>query len=203
MDAAAIKTYRYVRIGMVGAVLLLAVSVLLERAKLSCWQTPISAYYYTPVRAIFVGGLLAIGLALIVVKGRTELEDVCLNIAGMFAPIVAVVPTTGVGQCWSTEPGPSPTTASGLFADWVVANVDNNLRSLLIAGIFGLVAGALIATVKERTPTAVFTVGALSLRVGLASALVFLGGAWMLLEFVGDGFTRRAHGAAAILTVLG
>lgn len=58
---------------------------------------------------------------------------------------------------------------------------------------FGLVAGALFATVKERTPTAVFTVGALSFRVGLASALVFLGGAWVMLEFVGDEFTRRAH----------
>jgi hypothetical protein len=198
MDAA-IKTYRYLRIGMVGAVLLLAVSVLLERAKVSCWQTSISAYYYTPVRAIFVGGLIAIGLALLVVKGRTEFEDICLNIAGMFAPIVAVVPTTDVGQCWSTEPGPSPTTDSGSLADWVAANVDNNLRALLIAGIFGLVAGALIATVKERTAAAVFKVGAFSMRVGLTCALLFLGAAWILLEFFEEAFTKRAHGLSAVL----
>lgn len=51
---------------MVGAVLLLAASIAIERSKVDCWQTSISAYYYTPARAIFVGGLMVIGFALIV-----------------------------------------------------------------------------------------------------------------------------------------
>jgi hypothetical protein len=40
-----IKAYRYLRIGMIGAVLLLAVSILIERSKVDCWQRSISAYY--------------------------------------------------------------------------------------------------------------------------------------------------------------
>src|SRR5688572_22472438 len=109
-DEAARKTYRYVRIGMVGAVVLLAGSVLLEQREVTngCWQTSISAYYYTPVRAVFVGVLMAIGLMLIVIKGNNELEDGCLNVAGMLAPVVALVPTSDHGRCWSIPPSPLP-----------------------------------------------------------------------------------------------
>ncbi len=39
----AIKTYRYLRVAMVGAVLLLAASIAIERSKVDCWQTSISA----------------------------------------------------------------------------------------------------------------------------------------------------------------
>ncbi len=171
----------------------------LERAKATCWQTSISAYYYTPVRAIFVGGLLAIGLALLSVKGRSEFEDICLNIAGMLAPIVAVVPTTAVGQCWSIEPGPSPTNDTGGFAGWTTANIDNNLHALLIAGIAGLVAAGIIASIKEKSPTAVFTLGARSLRIGFAVSLTFLALGWILLNAYGEDFTSRAHGSSAVL----
>ena len=38
-DTAAITTYRYLRISMVMAVVVLAVSVGLERAQVDCWQT--------------------------------------------------------------------------------------------------------------------------------------------------------------------
>src|SRR6266705_2138388 len=111
-----IKTYRYLRIGMIGAVVLLAVSIAIERSKVSCWQTSISAYYYTPVRAIFVGTMIAVGLVLIVYKGRRPGEDVCLNFAGMLAPVVAVAPTTDVGKCWSIAPSPLPIRADGSLA---------------------------------------------------------------------------------------
>ena len=69
-DVAAVKTYRYLRITMVGAVVLLGVSIVIERSNVDCWQTSVSAYYYTPVRAIFVGMLLAIGLAVTVHVAR-------------------------------------------------------------------------------------------------------------------------------------
>jgi hypothetical protein len=132
------KTYRYLRIGIVGVVVLLMVSILIERINADCWQTSISAYYYTPVRAIFVGSLTAIGLALIVIQGRTSPVDVCLNFAGMLAPVVAVVPTTDVGLCWSRTPGSLPLNPDGTLSDIVVANIDNNVLALLITGIGGL-----------------------------------------------------------------
>ena len=86
------KTYRYLRIGLIGAAVMLAAAVVIERWHVDCWQGSISAYYYTPVRAVFVGALVAVGLSLIVIKGEGH-EDVYLNIAGMLAPVVAFVPT--------------------------------------------------------------------------------------------------------------
>ena len=49
----------------------------------SCLQPSISAYYYTPVRAVFVGVLVTMGVCLIALKGSTEAEDVLLNVAGI------------------------------------------------------------------------------------------------------------------------
>jgi hypothetical protein len=39
------KTYRYLRIGLIGAAVLLAVSVLIERVMVQCWQGAMSGYY--------------------------------------------------------------------------------------------------------------------------------------------------------------
>ncbi len=198
VDDAAIKTYRYLRIGIVGVVLLLGVSVMVERSKMDCWQTSISAYYYTPVRAIFVGGLMAIGLCLIVIKGSTAWEDAFLNVAGMLAPVVALAPTSDVGNCWSIQVSPLPKSTDGQLAPWVTANIDNNITALLIAGIAGLVVAAIIAMIATRDLFAVAQVGDAGTRRGLLAAMVLLllGGALFLAW---DDFDTRAHGYAAIL----
>lgn len=191
-----IKTYRYLRIGMIGAVVLLAASIGIERSKVGCWQTSISAYYYTPVRAIFVGALMAVGLALIVYKGRSAGEDPCLNFAGMLAPVVAIVPTKDVGTCWSIEPRPSPVKADGALDDWVVANIDNNFHALLIAGAIGLVATAVIALWVNRRDfmgaarSQLWTTASL---IGTGIALVV---AWLLIRYW-SGFYAKAHSYAA------
>ena len=64
----AIKSYRYLRLSIVVVVAALMASVLLEVYHAGCWQESISAYYYTPTHSIFVGGLVAIGVALIAVN---------------------------------------------------------------------------------------------------------------------------------------
>ena len=136
----AIKTYRYLRIGMIGAVGLLGVAIAIEWRTVPshCFQTSISAYYYTPVRAIFVGAMMAVGLALIVYKGRKWPEDLCLNIAGLLAPIIAVAPTTDVGPCWSVRPIPLPVRPNDTLAAWVKDNINNNFYALLYAAVIGL-----------------------------------------------------------------
>jgi hypothetical protein len=198
-DTAAVKTYRYLRISMVGAVVLLGVSILIERSKVDCWQTSVSAYYYTPVRAIFVGTLMAIGLSLIVIKGSTAFEDACLNAAGMLAPVVAVVPTTDVGRCWSISPGPLPVRDGGDgLAEWVIANIDNNITALLITGIAGLIVAAIIASIATRNVKAIAEVGNVGMRVGLLAAMIFLLASGVLF-YTWDGFDTRAHGIAAVL----
>jgi hypothetical protein len=200
-DTAAITTYRYLRISMVVAVLLLAVSVAIERLQVDCWQTSVSAYHYTPAKAIFVGVLMAVGLCLIVIKGSTSWEDAALNAAGMLAPIVAVVPTSDVGTCWSQTPNPLPVNDEGDLADWVVANIDNNITALIVTGIVGLIVAAVIATVATRNVKAITEVGPVRMRLGLLGAMAFLIGGAVMFAFW-DGFDMRAHGLAAVAMFL-
>ena len=183
---------------MIGAVVLLAASIAIERSKVDCWQTSISAYYYTPVRAIFVGTMIAVGLSLIVYKGRNTWEDVSLNFAGMFAPVVAVAPTTDVGDCWSIPPSPLPINEDNSLADWVVTNIDNNFYALLIAGGVGLGVAAVIAMLVKRSVRAPLVMGERGTRVSLAvTGLLLLFGWWLIQNW--DEFNTRAHGYAAVL----
>ena len=85
------RTYRYVRIAIVGAVVLLLVSlaaVVVSDGPVSS----ISAMYYTPARGVFTGALFAIALALIALSGHS-VEQALLDIAALFAPLIAIVPT--------------------------------------------------------------------------------------------------------------
>ncbi|MDP8955506.1 MAG: hypothetical protein M3N24_00895 [Actinomycetota bacterium] len=192
----ALKTYRYLRIGIVCAVVLLAASIGIEAVKAGCLQTSISAYYYTPVRAIFVGSLFAIGLALIVFKGRGSRDDFLLNLAGMLAPVVAVAPTTDVGRCYSFPPNPLPLEGDSL-AQWVVTNIDNNFRALLIVGGVGLGVAIITWFVTRNDPqrAAENQRGTVAAMAGTAVVLLL---AWWLLERWDDFYTL-AHGYAAAL----
>jgi hypothetical protein len=148
----ALKTYRYLRLGIIASVLLLGISLGIEIIRVSgCLLGSISAFYYSPIRPIFVGVMFVVGASLIVYKGRTRGEDVFLNIAGMFAPLVAVAPTWedishGLFQPFvsqspfasTSDPEAIPTPA-----DWVITSINNNVTSLLIVGAVG-VAFALI-----------------------------------------------------------
>jgi hypothetical protein len=196
----AIWTYRYLRIAMVGAAVLLAASLAIERSKVDCWQTSISAYYYTPVRAIFVGTLIAVALALIAYKGKSTWEDISLNLAGMLAPVVAVAPTTDVGRCWSLAPIPLPVRDDGSLAEWVLTNIDNNIHALLVAGLVGLAISAIlavIARVSKRKVTAPIRVERQTL-IGLGLTALALASGWWLIENW-DDFSTQAHGYAALL----
>ena len=53
----------------------------------------ISAFYYSPARGLFVGTLVAIGVALVAYRGYTRGENWLLNVAGTLAIVVALFPT--------------------------------------------------------------------------------------------------------------
>lgn len=193
----ALKTYRYLRIGIVCTVLLLGVAISIEVLTLAgeCMQASISAYYYTPVRGIFVGVLMAIGLALIVIKGR-PVQDVALNVAGMFAPVVAIIPTSGVGTCWSEEPKPDPQDG-GELARWVVANIENNFYALAIVGFLGLAIACYLAVRDRRAGTPVEQLDK-NMRTSAAITGLILVVSLLLMVTV-DDFKEAAHNAAAVL----
>ena len=75
-------------------IVMLAAAVIGERLTATCWQTSISAYYFTTAHSIFIAALCALGVQFIVYKGSSDTEDVLLTLAGILAFIVAMVPTT-------------------------------------------------------------------------------------------------------------
>lgn len=165
----------------------------------------ISGYYYSPVRSVLVGTLVAIGPALIAIKARPGWEDTLLDLAGMAVPVVAFVPTPrhlGSTVCG----GP----ASCVPAEFVPA-VRNNVTALLVVGGVVLVAawfgarrrrgrpsfvGLVVATGSWAVVTAWFVVAPdLFLRLGhYAAALVF----FVLTAAVAWLAGRHVHGRIAV-----
>jgi hypothetical protein len=205
-DEVVVKTTRYLRLSMVALVIGLAVSILYEHSKSHekgggaghCWQHSISAYYYTPVQLFFVAALVAIGVTLIALKGNTELEDVFLNFAGLFAPIVAFVPTPNVGSCGSVLTD----TTNRIF------NIGNNVIAMLVmAGVAFVVLGALALAHHPVTnvPEPVHNKDPLrknyARRIaigGYALALVLYVLTWIAFEGHRTWFNDNAHWISAI-----
>jgi hypothetical protein len=174
------KTWRYLRLAMVALVLGLAVSLVFERAKVDCFQTSISAYYYTPVHSYFVGALIGVAVCLVCLRGNTGAEDVLLNLAGMFAPVVAFVPTPAPGSC-----------ASVLESTRAIDNnVANNMTALIVLGGGALIAAGIFTWRNGPTRP-----GRISYIAAVANWLVTT-----LVFFVArDFFIDNAHYVAAIL----
>ena len=187
LGEATVKTYSYLRLGVVGMAFALAVSLVIEivTGESDGLLGSISAYYYTPVRAIFVGVLVAVGLALIAIKGREGPEDVMLNLAGMLAPLVALVPTPISETVYGLDPVQRSVPAE------LVPAVENNVWAILLLGAVGLVAGYVTLpgpTAPDRR----------AMVLGLAAgALLWLGfAAWFVLGR--SSFLELAHYLSAI-----
>lgn len=95
-------TYYTLRIGLAGIGIALPIVVLLAGGVLHhVWLEPsLSQYYYTAgrlraftTRDLFVGGLFAAGACLYLYKGFSTKENIALNLAGIFAILVALLPT--------------------------------------------------------------------------------------------------------------
>ena len=54
-------SYRYLRIAMVGLLLALAAAVFYQSAQQDSFLASVSAYYYTPAQAVFVGQTIRSG----------------------------------------------------------------------------------------------------------------------------------------------
>lgn len=181
---AAVRTYNYLRIALAALVLLLYTSVVLEWwAADRCLQGSISAYYYTPVNAVFIGVLVAMGACLVALKGNTDGEDVLMNLAGMLAPAVAFIPTQAANRCGSVP----------LSVADVAAGVGNNMAALFATGaVVGI--GAVAIARRQGGTGGVSTAD----RLGLALTLVVLGGGVLWFVVARDSFLAHGHDASAI-----
>jgi hypothetical protein len=87
------RSHRYLRLSLAVMVLALFVGVGVQVARSGGLVLPsISHYFYTPASGVFVASLVAASLALVVLAGR-DLETVFLDVAAVFAPLIALVPT--------------------------------------------------------------------------------------------------------------
>lgn len=169
-----VTTYRYLRSALLALLAALGISVALETVR-NGWETSLSAYYYTAAGPVFVGALCAIGVCLIALRGFTDAEDVCLNLAGVSAPMVAFVPTP------KDDRTPD-----------VNAITNNSVTYLAILAI-GL---AVVVVAVARMGRRLSRWG----RLGLVSTA----GAWTVgvvwLAADRDSFAGNAHALAAIFT---
>jgi hypothetical protein len=184
-----LRTYRFLRLAMVLLVLLLFISVGTYIWSSDHMLQSISASYYTPVKAVFVASLCAIGTCLIVYQGSTDLEDVVLNGSGFFAFIVAFVPTRPEDSC----------VASAIAPD-VREAISNNVSALFLVAVLAF--AAVMGIQFFATPA---SERELSKDVGVAiglSVLAFLGLAAFYL-FNRGAFMCHGHDTAAILLFIG
>ena len=54
---------------MVGLLIALAVAVFYQTSQQGSFLTSVSAYYYTPAQAVFVGALIGLGASMIALQG--------------------------------------------------------------------------------------------------------------------------------------
>ncbi|TGO05477.1 hypothetical protein [Serinibacter arcticus] len=193
----ALDTYRALRVGLVAAGLLLLVAVGIEIARVGVIPGSISATFYSPVRNVLVGSLIAVGLALLAIKGRPGWENGLLDLAGMLVPLVGLVPTPVVlaTVAGSDElPYRCPDVEVSCVPEQVAPDVGNNVAAYLLVGLAALLfvgLRALRARVRRRPWPA-----ASERAVVVALALWVATGAWFALGRA--SFLGYAHYASAI-----
>lgn len=136
-DLTLLMSYRFLRCGIVLSAVALMVSLVWEISRTGCVRNSISAYFYSPVRTMFTGGLIAAGLCLVVLQGDDDVEEVSLNFAGLFAPMVAVVPTRVSVECDARFVGLDAKDRQSLI-DEIGAVTRDGLQNNLVA-YFGVV----------------------------------------------------------------
>jgi hypothetical protein len=205
------KSYRYLRLAMVGLLLCVAAAVLYQSWRQGDLLGSVSAYYYTPAQAFFVGGLIGLGACMIALRGMNTVEDVALNLAGVFAVIVAIVPTgrsdyeAALLACQKADAPllaelDCPTVQA--LADATRANVDNNLFALLAVGAIALLTSLVVAwrdgTLNPQADGDAKKSFLLGFGVALGLWLAVLIARWVSLDWmIGNG-----HWIAAVLLFL-
>ena len=179
------RTYRYRRIAIAGTAVVIFASVSVAAASVG-WLASLSDYYYTAARGAFVGALIAASLALVALSGRGA-ERALLDTAALFAPLIALVPTTLVP---GAVPGVVVPCAVRCFPPEFEADAANGVATYLIAGGLTLLVALLLVALRQVSLAAV----GYSLVV-TAAVLAAVAAAWLLAR---DAFLAQGHFVATV-----
>jgi|tagenome__1003787_1003787.scaffolds.fasta_scaffold20979464_5 hypothetical protein len=153
------KTYTFLRMTLVALLVGLGVAVIWQTYRQG-WQIldSVSAYYYTPAQPIFVGALIGLGACMIALRGGNTPEEVFLNLGGMFAAGVAIVPTsrgadyrTAIEACRQPDSPRSDCPTVRALEQATRANIENSLVALLVVGALALTATWFLAS-RDTSP---------------------------------------------------
>lgn len=181
------RTYRYLRLGLIGAVLAILVS-LIAYGTTSGWPPSLSALYYTPAATVFVGALFAISLALLALSGHS-VEQALLDLAAVVVPLIAIVPTV-----IQTGDVPGKTVecvdaAPCVPAEFIPA-IANGMVTFAVVGGIGVVLAVVLAVV-QRTIS-----GGLLLAIAGAAAIIAGMTIWWAVDPA--SFVPSAHLVATV-----
>jgi hypothetical protein len=172
------RTYRYLRIGVAGTVVVIFVSVAVAAASVG-WLTSVSDYYYTPARNGFVGALIAVSLALLALSGRGA-ERALLDAAALFAPLIALVPTALTP---GAVPGVDVTCAERCFPPAFEPDTANGVITYLVVGALTVGVALLLALLRQTSLRATGLSLAVAVAVLLAVGLTWAFARELFLEF--------------------
>ncbi|WP_426323932.1 hypothetical protein [Microbacterium sp. E-13] len=174
------RTYRYLRIGIAGTVVAIFVAIA-QAATTYGWLTSVSDYFYTPARNVFVGSLIAVSLALLALSGRGA-ERALLDAAALFAPLIALVPTTVAA---GAVPGVAVSCTGRCFPPAYEADVANGMIVYLVLGLLVLLVALVLAALGQVSLAAVWP------SLLIAGAVVGATGlTWLLAR---EAFLDQAH----------
>ena len=180
------RTYRYLRIGVAGTVIAIFVAIAQAAAGYG-WLTTVSDYFYTPARNVFVGALIAVSLALVALSGRGA-ERALLDAAALFAPLIALVPTTIPP---GAVPGVAVSCPERCFPPEYEADAANGVAAYLVLGVLVLLVALLLAALRQVLLPAVWP--------SLIIAAVVLAATGLTWAFARDLFLQQGHFVATTL----
>jgi len=181
------RTYRYVRLSLVGIVVLIGTSIAaywLQEGPLGS----VSAAYYTSAGPIFVGGVFAMSLALLALSGHS-VGQVSLDLAAIMAPLIAVIPAAVFVD---DLPDLDITCAGGhepCVPESFIPAVNNSMTALLVTAVIGWLTALILSGVQRTFSRRI--VWSLAVSGGLIAAV----GSWWM--FAPTSFLRAGHIVAA------
>ncbi len=179
------RTYRYLRIAIATVPVVILVSVAFAIPVFGVLPS-ISHYFYTPARTGFTGALIAATACLFALSGR-GLPRALLDIAAMFAPIIAIVPTVIAP---GSVPGLDDPCTDICVPPPYDVDLDNGIATYLTIGVLALIVVAVLSLAGEVDR------GAAASTIAVAGAILLVTG--LTWWFAREAFVRYAHLVAAV-----